>query len=60
MTQLEKYLVAEVLIDAVSPSTDFLPKLVEWKTSMPQIMVGLSMNGRLSTVHGMPPILAVI
>ena len=60
ITQVEKYLVAELFTDAVTARTDFLPKLVEWKTSIPQIIVGLSMNGRLSTVQGIPPILALI
>jgi len=60
MTHVEKYLVAETLIDAVRARTDFLPKLVEWKTSMPHIIVGLSINGKASTVQGIPPILAVI
>lgn len=60
MTHVEKYLVAEVLIEAVSPNTDFFPRLVEWKTSIPQIIVGFSMKGRASTVQGIPPILALI
>lgn len=60
MTHVEKYFVADVLIEAVKAKTDFLPRLVEWKTSIPQIIVGLSINGRLSTVHGIPPILALI
>lgn len=60
MTLVEKYLVAELFTEAVSAKTDFFPRLVEWKTSMPQIIVGLSMNGRLSTVHGIPPIFAFI
>jgi len=57
---VEKYFVAELLTEAVRASTDFLPRLVEWNTSMPQIIVGLSINGKASTVHGIPPILAVI
>jgi len=60
MTLVEKYLVAEVLTEAVRASTDFFPRLVEWKTSMPQIIVGFSINGRLSTVQGIPPIFALI
>jgi len=48
------------LIEAVRAKTDFFPRLVEWNTSMPQIIVGLSINGKASTVQGMPPILAVI
>jgi len=47
-------------MDAVRASTDFFPKLVEWKTSMPQTIVGLLMRGKLSTAQGMPPILAFI
>lgn len=49
-----------MLIEAVRARTDFLPRAVEWKTSMPQIIVGLSMNGRASTVQGIPPIFALI
>jgi len=60
MTHVEKYLVADVLIEAVRAKTDFFPRLVEWNTSIPHIIVGLSMNGKASTVHGIPPILAVI
>lgn len=60
MTHVEKYLVADVLMEAVKARTDFFPRLVEWNTSIPQIIVGLSINGRLSTVHGIPPILALI
>jgi len=47
--------VAELFIEALKASTDFFPRLVAWKTSRPQIMVGLSMNGKLSTAQGIPP-----
>jgi hypothetical protein len=60
MTQVDQYLVALWLTDAVKARTDFLPKAVEWNTSMPQIIVGLSMKGKLSTAQGIPPILALI
>lgn len=40
---MEKYLVAELLMEAVRAKTDFFPRVVEWKTSIPQIIVGLSM-----------------
>jgi len=57
---VEKYLVDELLREAQNPNTDFLPAPVWWNTSIPQIIDGLSMSGKLSTVQGMPPILAQI
>jgi hypothetical protein len=52
--------VAVEFIEAVRAKTDFLPRLVEWKTSMPQTIAGLLRRGRLSTAQGIPPILALI
>ena len=60
MTQVDQYLVAVEFMEAVSAKTDFLPRLVEWKTSMPHTMAGLFKRGRLSTAQGIPPILALI
>lgn len=60
MTLVDQYIVADSFIDAVRARTDLFPREVEWKTSIPQIMVLLSMNGSASTVHGIPPILAFI
>lgn len=48
------------MIEAVKAKTDFFPRAVEWKTSIPQIIAGLSIRGKLSTVQGIPPILALI
>jgi hypothetical protein len=53
-------LVAVWFIEAARASTDFFPRLVEWNTSIPQIIAGLVMSGRLSTAQGIPPILALI
>jgi hypothetical protein len=52
--------VAELFIEALKARTDFLPRLVAWNTSNPQIIVGLSMKGKLSTAQGIPPSLAHI
>jgi len=60
MTLVDQYFVAVWFMDAVKAKTDFLPKLVEWNTSIPHIIVGLVINGRASTAHGIPPILALI
>jgi len=60
MTEVDQYLVAVEFIEAVSARTDFFPRLVEWKTSIPQIIAGLFIRGRLSTAQGIPPILALI
>jgi len=57
---VDQYFVDVWFIEAAKASTDFFPKLVEWNTSMPQIIVGLFMKGRLSTAQGIPPILAFI
>lgn len=60
MTEVDQYLVAVEFIEAVRARTDFFPKAVEWKTSIPQTIAGLFKRGRLSTAHGIPPILALI
>ena len=49
-----------MFIEALKAITDFLPRFVAWKTSRPQIIVGLSMKGKLSTAQGIPPSLAFI
>ena len=51
---------ADWFIEAVRARTDFLPRAVEWKTSMPIIIVGVDMKGKLSTAQGTPPTLAFI
>ena len=60
MTLVDQYFVAVGFIDAVRARTDFLPRLVEWNTSIPQIIAGRLIRGRLSTAQGTPPILALI
>jgi hypothetical protein len=47
-------------MEQLKAKTDFLPREVAWKTSRPQIIVGLSMKGRLSTAQGIPPSFAFI
>ena len=53
-------MVADWFIEAVRARTDFFPRTVEWKTSIPQIIVGSFMKGKLSTAQGTPPSLAFI
>jgi len=60
MTLVDQYVVADWFIEAVRASTDFLPRAVEWNTSIPQIIVGVYMKGKLSTAQGTPPTLAFI
>jgi hypothetical protein len=59
-TLVDQYVVALLFIEALRANTDFFPRFVAWKTSRPQIIVGLSMKGKLSTAHGIPPNFAFI
>merc|ERR1712057_121550 len=59
-TLVDQYVVAVLFIEADNAMTDLLPSFASWNTSRPQIMVGLSMKGSLSTAQGMPPSLAFI
>jgi len=40
ITLVDQYVVADWFIEAVRAKTDFLPRAVEWKTSIPQTIVG--------------------